>query len=86
MGTFDRAPPDSFINILTAEAAGKGWWRDVLDDDKLVIALRGSYLSVYRHGQSLSYVEESTSGLKVTTHIKYLVDPALDNRGAAGRR
>lgn len=73
----DRALVDGFIPQLAAEAAKGGWWADALADPKLFIALRGSYLNVYWRGQSLFYVEARQSGLKVTTHQKYLVDPAL---------
>ncbi len=53
-------------------------------DPKLIVALRGKSLNVYWRGQSLFYVEARQSDvearqsvLKVTTHEKYLVDPAL---------
>jgi hypothetical protein len=48
----------------------------VLADPELFIALRGSYLDVYWRGQRLFHVT-NRSGLKVTTHEKYLLDPAL---------
>jgi hypothetical protein len=66
-----------FIKQLEAEAAKGGWWADVLADPELFIALRGSYLDVYWLGQRLFHVRASASGLKVTTHEKYLLDPAL---------
>jgi hypothetical protein len=74
---FGRAPDADFLAKLKAEAGKEGWWADVLADPKLVIALRGEYLNVYWRGQSLFNVRPSSSGLKVTTHEKYLVDPAL---------
>lgn len=74
---FDRALEPAFIEQLDAEAALGGWWADVLADPKLLIATRGKSLNVYWRGQSLFLVEAGKSGLKVTTHPKYLLDPAL---------
>jgi len=74
---FDHALSSNFVSLLAAEAEERGWWAEVLADPKLVIALRGSYLNVYYRGQSLFYVEAKSSSLKVTTHEKYLLDPAL---------
>jgi hypothetical protein len=74
---FDHALNTNFIALLATEADKPGWWADVLADPKLFVALRGSYLNVYWRGQSLFYVEAGSSGLKVTTHEKFLVDPAL---------
>jgi hypothetical protein len=75
--SFDRALNDDFIKQLQAEAGRGGWWADVLADDQLIIGLRRTYLNVYWRGQSLFRVESASSGLRVTTHAKYLVDPAL---------
>jgi hypothetical protein len=79
---FGRALDAVFIEKLEAEVAKAGWWADVLADPKLFIALRGSYLNVYWRGQSLFHVEPepTSSGLKVTTHEKYLLDPALKSQ------
>lgn len=46
----------------------------------LVVALRGEYLNVYWRGQSLFNARPNGSDMKVTTHAKYLVDPALGNQ------
>jgi hypothetical protein len=74
---FDRALNAAFIAKLEAEARRDGWWSGVLADPKLVVALRGTYLNVYWRGQSLFRAESTPSGLNVTTHEKYLVDPKL---------
>jgi hypothetical protein len=74
---FRRALAPNFIERLKDEASKAGWWADVLADPQLFIAPRGSYLDVYWRGQRLFHVRASPSGLKVTTHPKYLVDPAL---------
>jgi hypothetical protein len=80
VATFDRALDCGFIDKLRAEANAGGWWRDVLDDSKLVVAQRGKSLDVYWRGMSLFHVISSLSGLIVDTHAKYLLDPRLDSR------
>jgi len=74
---FDHALNPDFIGKLAAEAKKEGWWADVLADPELLIFPRGSYLKVYWRGQSLFCVNPTPSGLKVTTHEKYLVNPEL---------
>jgi hypothetical protein len=74
---FGRALDCAFITNLAAEAKKEGWWADVLADPKLLIALRGDYLNVYWQGQSLFCVKSTPSGVKATTHEKYLMDPKL---------
>ena len=74
---FDRRLKPGLLNALMAEAEKPGWWRDVLDDPSLIIALRGSYLNVYWQGQSLFRVSLTRGKIVATTHEKYLVDPAL---------
>lgn len=63
-----------FIAQLAAEANINSWWADALNDPKLFVAVRHNYLNVYWRGQSLFRVKP---GLKVTTHVKFLVDPKL---------
>jgi hypothetical protein len=77
MKNFNHAISDSFIEKLKAEAGKDSWWNHVLSDPGLFIALRGAYLNVYWGGQSLFKVEPSESGLKVSTHEKFLIDPDL---------
>jgi hypothetical protein len=76
--TFDRGLSPAFVARLQAEADKReGWWADVLADPDLVIGVRHEYLDVYWRGQCLFHIESSRSDLKVSTHPKYLVDPAL---------
>lgn len=74
---FDRALNKTFMNRLAEEAAAGGWWRDVLADPKLLIAPRRTDLNVYWRGQALFNVRCSRGQLVVSTHEKFLVDPAL---------
>ncbi|SEG64448.1 hypothetical protein SAMN04488144_13224 [Methylobacterium sp. 190mf] len=75
--TFDHALPTAFVAALREEARREGWWRDVLQDPSLVIATRGRSLNVYWHGQALFTVTCPHGALRVTTHEKFLLDPAL---------
>ena len=77
MSNFKRSISEKFIGHLEKEVAKGGWWTDVLADPKLIVALRGTYLNVYWCGMSLFKVNEELSGLTVTTHEKYLIDPKL---------
>jgi len=77
---FNHAIDNDFIEKLRAETEKNGWWSDVLADPTLLVALRGTYLNVYWQGQSLFHVEPTNSGLNVTTHEKFLIDPALDSQ------
>jgi hypothetical protein len=76
---FDHSLSPDFRAKLIA-AAASGWWRDVLDDETLIVALRGGYLNVYWKGQSIFKVEPGTVGLEATTHEKYLLDPGLSRQ------
>ena len=76
MSIFNHGLSPEFISQLAEEANKDSWWADVLNDPKLFVAIRHNYLNVYWRGQSLFCVS-NPSGLKVTTHQKYLVDPAL---------
>lgn len=77
MSKFDRSIGPELERAIAAEADRAGWWRDVLDDRTLLIALRGTYLNVYWQGQSIFRVTLQGLRLNATTHEKYLVDPAL---------
>ena len=74
---FEHALAPTFIEALRKQSAQPGWWRDVLDDPKLIVAVRGRSLSVYWQGQALFNVTCPRGALKVTTHEKFLTDPAL---------
>jgi hypothetical protein len=77
MSIFKRSIGKEFVGQLKQEVAKRGWWADALADPELFIALRGSSLNVYYRGMSLFLVREESPRLTVTTHEKYLVDPAL---------
>jgi len=74
---FNRGLSKAFIEQLAEEAKKASWWADVLNDPKLFVAVRHNYLNVYWRGQSLFLVKP---GPKVTTHVKFLLDPELDDQ------
>lgn len=75
--TFKRSLSPRFLKMLEEAAARPGWWRDVLDDKDLIIALRGTAVNVYWKGQSIFKVMPGPDGLRATTHEKFLLDPKL---------
>lgn len=74
MSEFNRGLSPEFIGQLKEEGTKGSWWADALNDPKLFVAVREEYLNVYWRGQSLFLVKP---GLRVTTHVKFLVDPKL---------
>lgn len=79
---FNRGLGNDFLKALEEEASKPGWWSDVLADKDLLIAPRGSYVSVYWKGQAIFTVKPKSSGLSVTTHKKYLIDVSLSGQVA----
>ncbi|MGP0087791.1 MAG: hypothetical protein ACLP0B_29865 [Steroidobacteraceae bacterium] len=79
MDQFRRGISDPFIAALKGLAASGGWWRDVLSDPSLLIAVRNEYLNVYWHGQSIFKITppDRQGKVKASTHPKYLLDPDL---------
>jgi len=80
MGQFVKGLSPEFVNALAQLAEKGGWWKDVLADKQLIIGIRNAKLDVYWHGQSIFNVGFGKNGIKVNTHIKYLLDPDLSER------
>jgi hypothetical protein len=77
---FKRGLEEAFMKKLALLAAKGGWFADVLADPGLILGIRNNYLNVYWRGQSLFKIEWSAGKdvpLKISTHPKYLLDPAL---------
>ena len=75
---FKRDLDPGFMHLLECEVKKRGWFAEVLEDDDLILGLRGTYVNVYRYGQSLFKIERNgKAGLKITTHPKYLLNPDL---------
>jgi len=77
MTSFRRGLSDNFIGALERLAGNDSWWRDVLRDTNLLIAVRNEYLNIYWQGQSIFKVDCHGEHLTARTHPKYLVNPEL---------
>ena len=77
---FKRGLDEAFIDALAELASKPSWFKDVLADPDLFIGIRDNYLNVYSKGQSLFKAVWTSKTISVTTHIKYLVDPKLDEQ------
>lgn len=75
MSNFNRgiSNPD-FIAVLNEEYKSGGWWRQIVDDRDLFIAIRNEYINVYYKGNSLFKISYN-GNLVAETHYKYLVRP-----------
>lgn len=69
-----------FLEALRKLSAQESWWRDVLVDCSLVIALRDEYLNVYWQGQSIFKVAFQNGEVTASTHPKYLLNPDLSGQ------
>ncbi len=70
------------LNDLAAEP-GKNWWKEVLDNKKLLLAVRGGYLNAYAQGQSIFKIGaengpdlDNDGNPVVSIHYKYLLEPS----------
>jgi hypothetical protein len=77
MVQFKRGISNPFVAALKELAVTAGWWRDVLSDPSLLIAVRNEYLNVYWYGQSIFKITRPSGRVTASTHPKYLLDPDL---------
>lgn len=80
LGVFTRGLSDEFIAALAELARKPGWWQDVLADTSLIIGIRREEFDVYWHGQSIFHANFEGRRVNVNTHVKYLLDPDLEDR------
>lgn len=76
-GEFNRGLSNNFIKLLQDAASANCWWRDVLDDHELLIAVRNESLNIYFKGQRIFLAKPQGKEIIVSTHPKYLIDPNL---------
>lgn len=62
------------LNDLHGRPEGH-WWRKMLHDPDLFVAIRNNYLNVYYRGCSLAKVSMEAGEVIVQTHYKYLLKP-----------
>ncbi len=80
MSKFGRYLPEDLIAALAklANAKSQNWWREILDNPDLHLAVRNGYLNVYTKGQSVFKIELSHDKQPLmTTHYKYLLKPKM---------
>ena len=75
MFAFNRGIDQRFVDRLNAEYERGGWWRAIVSDPDLFIAIRDGYLNVYQNGNSLLKLTLDGERLVGETHYKYLLRP-----------
>ena len=77
MSVFKRGLSNSFVEALTDEYKRNDWWKKIVDDKALFIAIRNEYINVYYQGNSLLRLDYNKGKLSAKTHYKYLIKPNL---------
>jgi len=77
MFTFSRGLTDKFVSKLNGEYEAGGWWKDIVDNKELFVAIRDEYINVYWNGCSLLKLWMAGNDLIGETHYKYLLDPDM---------
>ena len=76
--TFNRGLDDDFVKALNREYDKGGWWRTLMDDKDLFVAIRDNRVNVYYCGCSLAAVWMESDAVVGHTHYKYLLRPSID--------
>ena len=76
MNTFNRGLDCEFIDALNREYKEGGWWRRLVDDPELFIAIRENYLNVYYRGCGLAKLNWKSGQIVGEIHYKYLLRPS----------
>ena len=76
--TFNRGLQLEFVEALN-ELYDRpvSWWRRLVDDRDLFLAVRGNYVNVYYLGCSLLRLKSQAKGVVGEVHYKYLLRPTL---------
>jgi hypothetical protein len=78
MNTFKRGISNQdFIKALKKEYNTGGWWKEIVDDKDLFIAIRNEYINVYYQGNSLLKLRFVKGEFLAETHYKYLIRPTV---------
>ena len=76
--TFNRGLSPEFVEALNDEYAKNGWWRAMVDDTDLFVAIRDDRVNVYYRGCSLADVWMESGQVVGQTHYKYLLRPWVE--------
>ena len=76
--TFNRGLSVEFVKALNDEYAKNGWWRAMVDDTDLFVAIRSDRVNVYYRGCSLADVWMESGQVVGQTHYKYLLRPRVE--------
>ena len=76
--TFSRGLQVEFVEALNELYDQPGsWWRRLVDDQGLFLAVRDNYVNVYWLGCSLLRLKPQEGGVFGEVHYKYLLRPRL---------
>jgi len=81
MRTFRRGLDDEFVELLNEEYDRGRWWRGLVQDKELYIAIRDNCVNVYYRGCSLLECRRQGETLVGRIHYKYLLRPDLHTKG-----
>ncbi len=76
---FRRGLDEPFIDALNSEYGKSGWWKRIVDDKDLFIAIRNGYLNVYFNGGSVLELRHAGGELVGKTHFKHLLNLATES-------
>lgn len=77
MNTFNRGLDDAFVTALNEKYDESGWWRKIVDDQEIFLAIRENYVNVYYRGCSLLRLDWKAGAIIGETHYKYLLNPSI---------
>lgn len=68
-----------------SDSSGDNWWKEVLENKSLLLAVRGGYLNAYVRGQSVFKIAFGNDGAeasqpRLAIHYKYLIKPELEKK------
>lgn len=77
--TFKRGLSQEFVDRLNTLYSAGGWWRNLVDDKELFLAIRDNYINFYFRGCSVLKLNWSRRNKALTgeIHYKYLLKPSI---------
>lgn len=77
--TFKRGLSPDFVDHLNELYTAGGWWRNLVDDEELFLAVRDNYVNFYFRGCSVLKLgwRPRKKEIKGEIHYKYLLKPSI---------